>query len=67
MISLLELMESWMSELGAAVAQPDTMSISDWLKLEHELHRWQCLVEKASQTIFCTQTEKQHDKNKPDT
>lgn len=60
-------MECWVSKLGAAIGQPEIMSISDWLKLEHALHSWQSLVEKASQKISCMQTENENDKNKPDT
>lgn len=66
MIALLELMKSWISKVGAAVAHPEMMSISDWLELEQALHRWLSLVEKALQTVSCMQTGKQDDKIKPD-
>lgn len=66
MIALLELMESWLSKVGAAVAHPEMMSISDWLELEQALHRWLSLVEKALQSVSCMQTGKQDDKIKPD-
>lgn len=66
MIALLELTESWISKVAAAVSHPEMMSISDWLELEQALHKCLSLVEKALQTVFCVQTEKQDDKIKPD-
>lgn len=66
MIALLELLESWISKVGAAVAHPETMSISDWLELEQALGKWMSLVAKALQTVSCMQTEKPVDEIKPD-
>lgn len=66
MIALLELMESWISKVGAAVGHTEMMSVSDWLELEKELHRWLGLVEKVLQSASCMQTQAQDDKMKPD-
>ncbi|XP_060934182.1 axonemal dynein light chain domain-containing protein 1 [Limanda limanda] len=46
-MSLLGVMESWVSKLDAAIRQPETMSVSDWLKLEKALCIWQSLSEEA--------------------
>lgn len=64
-MSLLGLMESWVSKLGSAIGQPEMMSVSDWLKLEKALHNWQSLAENALQNVSIMQTENEN-KNKPD-
>ncbi|KAG8003143.1 Axonemal dynein light chain domain-containing protein 1 [Nibea albiflora] len=64
-MSLLGLMESWVSKLGSAIGQPEMMSVSDWLKLEKALHNWQSLSEKALQNVSIMQTENEN-KSKPD-
>ncbi|TKS74300.1 Axonemal dynein light chain domain-containing protein 1 [Collichthys lucidus] len=64
-MSLLGLMESWVSKLGSAIGQPEMMSVSDWLKLEKALHNWQSLAENALQNVSILQTENEN-KNKPD-
>lgn len=65
-IALLELMESWISKVGAAVTHPEMMSTSDWLELEQALHRWRSLVEKALRSVYCMQIQTQDDNMKPD-
>uniref|UniRef100_A0A8C9YG51 Axonemal dynein light chain domain containing 1 n=1 Tax=Sander lucioperca TaxID=283035 RepID=A0A8C9YG51_SANLU len=65
-MSLLGLMESRVSKLGAVIGRPEMMSISDWLKLEKALRNWQSLAEKAFQNVSSTQTENEKDKNKLD-
>ncbi|XP_078114779.1 axonemal dynein light chain domain-containing protein 1 [Sander vitreus] len=65
-MSLLGLMESRVSNLGAVIGRPEMMSISDWLKLEKALRSWQSLAEKAFQNVSSTQTENEKDKNKLD-
>uniref|UniRef100_UPI0037E81456 axonemal dynein light chain domain-containing protein 1 n=1 Tax=Semicossyphus pulcher TaxID=241346 RepID=UPI0037E81456 len=57
-MSLLHLMESWVSKLGAVIGRPEMMSISDWQKLEKVLHSWQSLTEKAVKNVSSTQTDK---------
>ncbi|XP_049444840.1 axonemal dynein light chain domain-containing protein 1 isoform X1 [Epinephelus fuscoguttatus] len=64
--SLLRLMESQVSKLGAVMGQPEIMSVSEGLKLENELRNWQSLAEDASQNISSMQTENKKDKNKLD-
>ncbi|XP_070688333.1 axonemal dynein light chain domain-containing protein 1 [Pempheris klunzingeri] len=61
--SLVGLMESWVSKLRAVIGRQETISASDWLKLEKALHKWQSLTEEALQNVSSMQTEK--DKNKP--
>ncbi|XP_035031600.2 axonemal dynein light chain domain-containing protein 1 [Hippoglossus stenolepis] len=46
-MSLLGDMDSWVSKLDAAIRQPETISVSDWLKLEQALCIWQSLAEEA--------------------
>ena len=46
-MSLLGVMESWVSKLDAAIRQPETMSVSDWLKLQQALCIWQSLAEES--------------------
>lgn len=65
--SLLGLMESWASKLGASVSHPDTMSLSDWLNLEKALQSGQSLVEKVLQNLSCLQPGDTVDGNLPDT
>lgn len=65
--SLLGLMESWASKLGASVSHPETMSLSDWLNLEKALQSGQSLVEKVLQNFSCLQPEDTVDGNNPDT
>ncbi|XP_008291256.1 axonemal dynein light chain domain-containing protein 1 [Stegastes partitus] len=64
--SLLGLIESWVSKIGAVNGQPEMMSVSDWLKLEKALRDWQSLADEALQCISITQTESEKDQNKPD-
>ncbi|XP_070765582.1 axonemal dynein light chain domain-containing protein 1 [Enoplosus armatus] len=64
--SLLGLMESWVSKLGAVIGRPEMMSVSDWLKLEKALRIWQSLCDEALKDDFSMQTENEKDKNKPD-
>lgn len=65
-MTLLGLMESWTSALGAVVCRPEMMPVSDWLKLEKALHHWQSLAEEILQDASNTQTENKGDQNKPD-
>lgn len=48
-VSLLGVLEPWVTRLGAARDQPESMSVSDWLKLEKTLHTWESLVEEVIQ------------------
>lgn len=64
--SLLGLMESWVSKLGAVIGRPETMSNSDWLRLERTLSNWQSLAGEALQNVSSMKTENKKDKNKPD-
>ncbi|XP_039984217.1 axonemal dynein light chain domain-containing protein 1 isoform X3 [Xiphias gladius] len=67
-MSLHGFMEPWVSKLGAVICQPETMSVSDWLKLEKALHNWQSLVEETLQNVSSMQTKERNgnerDKNK---
>ncbi|XP_032382037.1 axonemal dynein light chain domain-containing protein 1 isoform X2 [Etheostoma spectabile] len=65
-MSLLRLMESRVSKLGAVIGRQETMSIPDWLKLETALRMWQSLAEKAFQNMSSSQTDNKTDKNKLD-
>ncbi|XP_071402949.1 axonemal dynein light chain domain-containing protein 1 [Centroberyx affinis] len=55
--SLAGLMESWAAKLRAAAGRPDTMPVSDWLKLEKALRSWQSLAEEALQNVTSMQAE----------
>ncbi|KAF0041949.1 hypothetical protein F2P81_005481 [Scophthalmus maximus] len=55
--SLLGFMESWVAKLDAVICQPETMPVSDWLKLEQALCNWQSLAEEALQNVSTAQTE----------
>ncbi|XP_031715521.1 axonemal dynein light chain domain-containing protein 1 isoform X2 [Anarrhichthys ocellatus] len=66
-MSLLRLMESQASKLGAVIGRPDMIwSVSDWLNLEKALQNWKSLAEEAFNNISSNQTENEEDKNKPD-
>ncbi|XP_034737078.1 axonemal dynein light chain domain-containing protein 1 isoform X2 [Etheostoma cragini] len=65
-MSLLGLMESRVSKLGAVIGRQEMMSIPDWLKLETALRLWQSLAERAFQNMSSSQTENEKDKNKLD-
>ncbi|KAM3620224.1 uncharacterized protein V6R79_019914 [Siganus canaliculatus] len=67
MTSLLGLMDSWISKLGAAIGQTKTMPISEWMKLEKVLQNCQSLAEKALQCVSYTQMETGDGQNGPDT
>lgn len=56
-------MEPWVSKLKVAIGRPELMSVSDWLKLEKALRKWQSLAEEALQNVSSMQIEK--DKKKP--
>ncbi|XP_018550856.1 axonemal dynein light chain domain-containing protein 1 isoform X2 [Lates calcarifer] len=64
-MSLLGLMESWVSKLGAVIYQPEKMSVSDWLKVEKALQNCQNLAQEALQNVSGMLTENEEDKNKP--
>ncbi len=59
-------MESWVSKLGVVIGRPETMSNSDWLRLEKALCNWQSLAEEALQSVSSMKTDNEKDKNKPD-
>uniref|UniRef100_A0A3Q3K7E7 Uncharacterized protein n=1 Tax=Monopterus albus TaxID=43700 RepID=A0A3Q3K7E7_MONAL len=61
--SLLGLMESWVSKLGAVIGQPE-MSAPVWLKLEKTLCNWENLTEEALRNMCSMQGENHKDKNK---
>ncbi|KAG7230613.1 hypothetical protein INR49_025330 [Caranx melampygus] len=65
-MTLLGLMESWVSKLSAVVCQPEMMPVSEWVKLEKALCRWQNLAEETLRDVSSTQTENEMEKNKPD-
>ncbi|GAA6235312.1 axonemal dynein light chain domain-containing protein 1 isoform X1 [Lates japonicus] len=65
LMSLLGLMESWVSKLGAVIYQPEKMSVSDWLKVEKALRNCQNLAQEALQNVSGMLTENEEDKNKP--
>ncbi|XP_069558314.1 axonemal dynein light chain domain-containing protein 1 [Brachyistius frenatus] len=63
-MSLLRMMESWNSKIGAVIEQQEMMPESDWLKLEKALTKWLCLAEEALQLI--SETENKKDQNNAD-
>ncbi|KAM9848871.1 axonemal dynein light chain domain-containing protein 1 [Aulostomus maculatus] len=63
LLLLLELLESWVTKLRAAVDLPAMMPESDWLKLENSLHTWLSLAEQVLQKVSSVQGENQNDKN----
>ncbi|KAM6938636.1 axonemal dynein light chain domain-containing protein 1 [Lycodopsis pacificus] len=66
-MSLLRLMESQASKLGAVIGRPDMIwSVSDWLNLEKALQNWKSLAEEAFHNVSSDQTENEEDTNKPD-
>uniref|UniRef100_A0A3B4ZI33 Axonemal dynein light chain domain containing 1 n=1 Tax=Stegastes partitus TaxID=144197 RepID=A0A3B4ZI33_9TELE len=54
--SLLGLIESWVSKIGAVNGQPEMMSVSDWLKLEKALRDWQSLADEYVSSVHMAQT-----------
>ncbi|XP_029284721.1 axonemal dynein light chain domain-containing protein 1 isoform X2 [Cottoperca gobio] len=65
-MSLLGLMESWVSNLCALIGQPEMMTASDGLKLEKTLRSWQSLADQVFQNVSSIQTENEKDKIKAD-
>uniref|UniRef100_A0A8C3ATR4 Axonemal dynein light chain domain containing 1 n=1 Tax=Cyclopterus lumpus TaxID=8103 RepID=A0A8C3ATR4_CYCLU len=65
-MSLLGLMESEVSKLGAVIDRPEMLSVSDWLKLEKALRTWKSLAEKVFENVSSMQAENKKDENKPD-
>ncbi|KAK5599519.1 hypothetical protein CRENBAI_019959 [Crenichthys baileyi] len=68
-MSLVGLMDSWVSKTNAAIEQPEpqiAMSVYDWLKLREALFAWQNLAEEILLHFSIAQTENQKDKNKHD-
>lgn len=68
-MSLVGLMESWVSKTKAAIKKPvphTVMSVSDWLKLEQALIDWQNLAEEILLQFSITELQNQKDKSKPD-
>ncbi|XP_047443510.1 axonemal dynein light chain domain-containing protein 1 isoform X2 [Mugil cephalus] len=66
MVSLLGLMESWLSKIGATITQPEITPDTDWLKLEKALLDSQSLAEDILEHVSIAHPEKKNDKSKPD-
>ncbi|KAG7513581.1 hypothetical protein JOB18_011935 [Solea senegalensis] len=56
LMSLLGFVESWVSKFDAVICQPETMSLSDWLKFEKTLCDWQSLAKEISQNVSTMKT-----------
>ncbi|KAM4548929.1 axonemal dynein light chain domain-containing protein 1 [Odontesthes bonariensis] len=65
-MSLVALMEPWVSKTAAVIGRPEMMPASDWLKLEEELYEWRILTEETVQHFSSMQTENKVDTNKLD-
>ncbi|XP_062251619.1 axonemal dynein light chain domain-containing protein 1 [Platichthys flesus] len=65
-MSLLGDMESWVSKLDSDICQPETMSVSDWLKLEQALCIWQSLAEEALKSETRDGEGNERDQDEPD-
>ncbi|XP_028259743.1 axonemal dynein light chain domain-containing protein 1 [Parambassis ranga] len=65
-MSLLGLVESWVSKIGSMIRRPEMTTASDWQKLEKALQEWQSFAEEALQQISITPREDKKDQIIPD-